>query len=52
MNDSPTGGEYQNFRSFLVNKFGEEAVAEMELQKRKINKIDTQMLKNVIEHYS
>ncbi len=52
MNDFPTGGEYQNFRSFLVNKFGEEAVAEMELQKRKINKIDTQMLKNVIEHYS
>lgn len=52
MHYNPTGEEYQNFRSFLVNILGEEAVAEMEVQKRKINKIDTAILKNVIEHYS
>lgn len=49
---NPTGKEYQNFKQFLIDKFGEQAVAEMELAKRKINKITTEQLKNIIEHYS
>jgi hypothetical protein len=49
---NPTGKEYQNFKSFLINKFGEAAVEEMEVQKRKLNKITEQDLKNVIEHYN
>jgi len=48
----PKGIEYQNFKQFLVDKFGEAAVEEMELAKRKINKITEQQLKVVIEHYS
>lgn len=48
----PKDVEYQNFRKHLVGKFGEQSVAEMELQKRKINKLEITMLKNVIEHYS
>lgn len=47
----PSGKEYQNFKTFLIEKFGEQAVAEMELAKRKINKITEQQLKNIIEHY-
>lgn len=48
----PSGKEYQNFKKYLIGKFGESAVAEMELAKRKINKITTEQLKNIIEHYS
>lgn len=48
---NPSGKEYQNFKTFLIEKFGENAVAEMELAKRKINKITTEQLKNIIEHY-
>lgn len=48
----PSGIEYQNFKLFLEEKFGTHAVHEMELQKRKINKISEQDLKYVIEYYS
>lgn len=48
---SPKGLEYQRYRKFLVNKIGETAVAEMELVKRKINRIEESQLKTVIEHY-
>lgn len=48
----PSGKEYQNFKKFLIGKFGEKAVEEMEQQKRKINKITEQQLRTVIEHYS
>lgn len=48
---NPSGKEYQNFKKFLIDKMGENAVNEMELAKRKINKITEQQLKNVIEHY-
>ena len=46
------GKEFQNYRKFLVDKVGEQWVEEMELAKRKINKITTEQLKNVIEHYT
>ena len=49
---NPKGLEYQRYRKFLVNKLGETAVAEMELVKRKINKIEESQLKTVIEYYS
>lgn len=49
---NPSGKEYQNFKTFLIEKFGENAVAEMELAKRKINKITEEQLRTVIEHYS
>lgn len=52
MHLNPKGKEYQNYRKFLVDKFGETAVVEMELKKRGINKITTEQLKTVIEHYS
>lgn len=48
---NPKGLEYQRYRKFLVNKLGETAVAEMELVKRKINRIEERQLKTVIEHY-
>lgn len=46
------GQEYKNYRQFLVNKFGEGHVAEMEVAHRRINRLDTQQLKTVIELYS
>lgn len=49
---NPKGKEYQNFREYMVEKFGEIAVVEMELAHRKINKLVVTQLKNVIEHYS
>ncbi len=52
MHLSPKGREYHRYRKFLVNKFGEAAVKEMELKKRDINKLSFEQLKNVIEHYS
>lgn len=52
MHLNPKGLEYQRYRKFLVNKIGETAVEEMELVKRKINKIGESQLRTVIEHYS
>jgi len=52
MHLSPTGNEYQNYRQYLVNKLGEEEVAMMELEHRKINRIEETQLKNIIEHYT
>lgn len=49
---APYENEYQNFKKFLIGKFGETAVAEMELAKRKINRIEESQLKVIIEHYS
>ena len=48
----PTGNEYQNYRQYLVNKLGEEEVALMELEHRKINRIEESQLKNIIEHFT
>lgn len=48
---NPKGQEYKNFRELLVEELGEEEVAEMELEHRKINKITLEQLKNIIEHY-
>lgn len=49
---TPRGIEYLNFRNYLVGLHGEESVAEMELQHRKINKLELTELKNIIKHYS
>ena len=51
MHLKPTGREYINYRNFLVRKFGEPAVAEMELKKRDINRIEISQLHNIIDHY-
>lgn len=48
---NPNGQEYKNFRELLVEELGEEEVAEMELEHRKINKITIEQLRNIIEHY-
>lgn len=45
------GKAWKNYREFLVNKLGQAVVEEMELAHRKINMIETQQLKNIIEHY-
>jgi uncharacterized Zn-finger protein len=47
----PKGTAAQNYRSFMVKKYGEAAVIELEQQKRKINKLELTQLKNIIEHY-
>ncbi len=52
MNDYPTGTAHAAYRKILVDLLGETEVALMELEHRKINKIDSQMLKNVIEFYT
>lgn len=46
------GREYNNFREFLVNKYGEEHIAEMEVAHRKINRLEESQIKVVIELYS
>lgn len=48
----PTGIEYQQFKNHLIEKLGEEVVAEMEIAHRKINKLDTNQLKVIIELYT
>lgn len=52
MHFNPKGIEYQNFRKYLVSKIGESAVLEMQLKNRQINKLDTTVLKVVINNYS
>lgn len=47
-----TGTAHTMFRKYLIENLGEEAVLEMEVAHRKINKITEQQLKTVIEHYS
>lgn len=49
---NPRGAEYKNFREILVSELGENEVAEMEIEHRKINRITLEQLKVVIEHYS
>lgn len=49
---APKGIEYQNFRAYLVKQITEEEVAIMELEHRKINRIEERQLKVIIEHYS
>lgn len=51
MHLNPKGKEYVIYRRFMVDKFGEEAVVEMERKKRDINKITEQQLRNIIDHY-
>ena len=48
MHLQPKGKAYTNYREYMVETYGEEAVAEMELAHRKINRLEEQMLKNVI----
>lgn len=48
---NPKGKAYQNYRSKLVAQLGEEEVVRMELSPRNINNLDTQQMKNIIEHY-
>ncbi len=45
------GIAYRKYHQFMITEYGEDVVAEMALQHRKINKLDTQMLTNIIEHY-
>lgn len=52
MNDNVRGRAYIQYLSVMIDNLGEEAVKEMQLAHRKINKIDEQMLKTIIEHYS
>jgi len=49
--DFPKGQAYQAFRKLLVKKLGEQEVALAELAFRKVNKIEAQQLRNVIEYY-
>lgn len=52
MNNNPNGKAYQQFKKSLIEDLGEQEVAEMEIAHRKINKLDTNQLKVVIELYS
>jgi hypothetical protein len=47
----PKGKAYQGYRKFLVDKIGEENVAEMELEERKINKLDKSLIQEIIFKY-
>jgi hypothetical protein len=47
----PKGKAYQWYRKFLVNKIGEGKVAEMELEERKINKLDKSLIQKIILKY-
>lgn len=46
------GRAFKQYREYMVAQYGEEYVAEMEVAHRKINRIETVMLKTVIELYS
>jgi len=50
-NDEPEGKVYQQFRSFLYQKLGVEAVWAMEAEKRNINKLSHADLEAIIEKY-
>lgn len=49
--DNPTGWQYQNYKKFLIDKFGEAVVADWESQKRNINKIELSTIKEVIKKF-
>lgn len=51
MHLEPEGLAYKRFKQFLVDAVGEEEVADMEQQKRNINKITESELKQIIEQY-
>ena len=51
MNFNPKGIAYRQYKERLVADLGEDAVAEMELAHRKINRIEESQLKVIIEHY-
>jgi uncharacterized Zn-finger protein len=51
MHLNKNGFAYRNYYNFMIEKYGEEAVAEMTLAHRKINKLELTQLKNIIEHY-
>jgi len=46
------GIAYQRYYQFMITSYGEDAVAEMILAHRKINKLELTQLKTIIEHYS
>lgn len=52
MNDYKTGTAHAAYRKILVDQLGETEVALMELEHRKINKIEAQQLRNIIEYYN
>lgn len=51
MHLNPTGTAYKQFKEYLIADLGENAVAEMEVAHRKVNMLEAQQLKNIIEHY-
>ncbi len=52
MDKNPTGKAYQQFKEKLIADLGEQEVAEMEIAHRRINMLEAQHLKNIIEHYN
>lgn len=52
MSLNKNGFAYRRYLEFMNTTYGEEAVAEMALAHRKINKLEITQLKNIIEHYS
>lgn len=46
------GLAYRMYLQFMNTEYGEDAVAEMTLAHRKINKLEITQLKNIIEHYA
>lgn len=52
MNDAPFGIAYQCYRQTLVERIGEPELAAMELEHRKINRLEESQLKVILEHYS
>lgn len=51
MHLNKNGFAYRNYYQFMIDNYGEEAVAEMTVAHRKINKLELTQLKNIIEHY-
>lgn len=49
--DSPTGITYQQYKEFIIAKFGKDVVANMEEEKRNINKLTHSDIQSVIEKY-
>lgn len=51
MHLEPEGLAYRRFKQFLIDAVGEDEVANMEQQKRNINKLTESELMQIIEHY-
>lgn len=51
MSLNKNGFAYRRYLEFMTTTYGEEAIAEMTIEHRKINKLEIAQLKNIIEHY-